>query len=992
VHHQQLAVHRAIVVVDVERFGDPGRTNLNQLAVRDGLYKALIQAFGESGIEWGRCESEDRGDGALILVTPEVPKACLVTGLPGRLATAISCHNAVCAGPEQIRLRVALHAGEVYRDAHGVAGSAVNHAFRLVEAPALRSVLAASPGVLAVIVSDWMFSEVIRHDPAAEPGSYRKVQVAVKETAAAGWIRIPDLKMIYGDASQAAETLQLPRADRVESDAVARGRPEPATPRTGSVAAATRTLPRDIASFTGREPELAELIAVEAEAAISGEVAGICEIGGMAGIGKTALAVHAAHQIATRFPDGQIFLPLHGHAPGRQPVDPADALASLLQAAGIPAQQIPAGLEPRAWLWRDHIAGKRLLLVLDDAAGHEQVRHLLPSAAGTLVLITARSHLTALEDSKMIRLDPLPPDDAAALLVRLAGRPDLAPGEDTVRQITELCGYLPLAVGMLARQLQHHPAWTAADLVADLTTASDQRLALMRAENQSVAAAFDLSYQRLTPDGQRLFRRIGLQPGPDIDVYAAAALDDSDPATAHRNLADLYDHYLLTEPAHRRYRMHDLIAEHCRDLAAKDTAADREAALDRLLDYYLDTASTASRLIRWHTASTASRLIPWRTSIAGPASPGRPPACTRELGTEGQAITWLRDERPNLRACIDYTASHTRLSHAIGITTAISDFMHAQGHWSEALSLGQKALDAARTAGDRHGQAWVLNRLGIAQELTGNYQAAADSQEQAWQLFREVGDQHGQAWALNQLGLVQWLTGDYPAAASSQEQARRLFVGIGDLQGQASVLNQLGVVQRLTGDYPAAAASQEQAVQLFKEVGDRRGQAWALNEIGMIQQLTGDHPAATASQNEALRLFREIGDQQGQAWALLQLSVVQRLTGDRQAADSRNAALGLFHVLGDRRGQAWALHEVGTVQQLTGEYPAAADKLTRAWQSFREIGDRQGQARALLQLGVVQQLAGDKQAAASLTQALKLFRALGDRHGATDAATSLGGF
>ena len=190
------------MVVDVERFGDPARTNLNQLAVRDGLYKALIQAFGRSGIEWGSCVSEDRGDGALILVPPEVPKAYLVTSLPGMLAAAVSRHNAGCAGPEPMRLRVALHAGEVYRDAHGVAGSAVNHAFRLAEAPALRSALAASPGVLAVIVSDWLFSEVVRHDPAAEPGSYRKVQVAVKETAAVGWVRVSDPGMIHGDAGQ----------------------------------------------------------------------------------------------------------------------------------------------------------------------------------------------------------------------------------------------------------------------------------------------------------------------------------------------------------------------------------------------------------------------------------------------------------------------------------------------------------------------------------------------------------------------------------------------------------------------------------------------------------------------------------------------------------------------------------------------------------------------------------------------------------------------
>lgn len=189
---QPLAVHRAIMVVDVERFGDPARTNLNQLAIREALYTALTEAFAASGIGWDSCVSEDRGDGALILVSPEVPKTCLVTSLPGLLAAAVTGHNRGSSVPERMRLRVALHAGEVYRDAHGVAGTAVNHAFRLAEAPALRSALAASPGVLALIVSDWFFTEVVRHDPAAVPGSYRRVEVFVKETAAIGWIRAPD--------------------------------------------------------------------------------------------------------------------------------------------------------------------------------------------------------------------------------------------------------------------------------------------------------------------------------------------------------------------------------------------------------------------------------------------------------------------------------------------------------------------------------------------------------------------------------------------------------------------------------------------------------------------------------------------------------------------------------------------------------------------------------------------------------------------------------
>ena len=415
-----------------------------------------------------------------------------------------------------------------------------------------------------------------------------------------------------------ADALHLIGPARVRFEAVARGR-DPGDAGPGAAGAATRTLPRDIASFTGRQQELEQL----AEAAAgAGGVVGIHAIGGMAGVGKTAFAVHAAHRLADRFPGGQIFLPLHGHTPGQQPVDPADALASLLLTAGVPAAQIPPGLEARMALWRDRLAGQQLLLVLDDAAGSEQVRPLLPGAGGSLVLVTSRRHLSALEDATAVSLDTLPPGEAAALLVRLAGRAGLRPDDPAVGELTRLCGFLPLAIGMVARQLHHHPAWTAAGRAAELAAAVD-RLELMATENLSVAAAFNLSYADLTEDQQRLFRRLGLHPGADIDAYAAAALDGTDLGAARRGLEALYDQYLIAEPAQGRYRLHDLIREHARALAGRlDPDGDRDEATTRLLDYYQHTAAHAGALIA-RQARPSSR--PRRRRDPGRGSrPGRP--------------------------------------------------------------------------------------------------------------------------------------------------------------------------------------------------------------------------------------------------------------------------------------------------------------------------------------------------------------------------------
>jgi DNA-binding SARP family transcriptional activator/tetratricopeptide (TPR) repeat protein len=704
-------------------------------------------------------------------------------------------------------------------------------------------------------------------------------------------------------------------------------------------AAATRALPRDSAVFTGRGRELAQLLDGIDDHAADGVVVGIHAIDGMAGIGKTTFAVHAAHQLAPGFPDGQFFLPLHAHTPGQRPVEPADALASLLLTAGLAAQQIPPGVEARAARWRDCVASRKILLVLDDAAGHEQVRPLLPGTAGSVVLITSRRRLTALEDAAVISLDTLPPGEAAELLTRLTGRAGIGATDPAVDELTRLCGYLPLAIGMLASQLRHHPAWTVAGMAAELAAARD-RLTVMHAENLSVAAAFGLSYTDLTEDLQRLFRRAGLVPGPGLDAYAVAALDDTSLATARRGLDELYDQHLLAEPAPGRYQLHDLLREHARALAAADDPTESDAAVGRLLDYYLHTALAVGR----HFGS-------WVSADRRPP-PGRPPAHAPDVSTLSSAGAWLEAERPNLHAAADYAARQARPLYAIAIPAAIGGFLAARGHWDQFAALHQTALAAARQAGDQLGEAYTLAELGLSRREAGDYPAAAASLAQAVALYEEAGDLPGQGYVLTQLGYVQVLTGDYPAAAASLHRALALARSAGDRFVESEALYNLGTLQQLTGDYPAAAASHQQALALARDLGSLLGQAWALNGLGLVQQETGDYPAAAASQQQALAMFCDLGDLYGQACALNDLGVVQQETGDYPAAAaSHQQALALFTDLGSLPSQAEALNGLGLVQQQTGDYPAAAASHQQALALFADLGNLLGQAEALNLLG-----------------------------------------
>jgi tetratricopeptide (TPR) repeat protein len=777
--------------------------------------------------------------------------------------------------------------------------------------------------------------------------------------------------------------------------AIARGRPVPNGLPDATGTSPPQTLLRDVGSFTGRAWELTELTAAVADATAPHVT--VRAISGMAGIGKTALAVRAAHRLAPQYPDGQIFLGLQAHAPRQLPMPAAEALTILLQTAGVDARQIPAGLEARARLWRHWLAGKRMLLLLDDAAGSEQIRPLLPGTPGNLVLVTSRQELTALEDAHPVRLDVLSGEEAARLLVRLAARPDVSAADPAVSQIAALCGNLPLALGILGRRLRRSPAWNPADLAADLTRTRD-RLAQLNAESVSVAAAFDLSYQDLSDAQQRMFRWLGLHLGSDIDAWAAAALAGVGPDDAQGMLQALCHQNLINEPVRGRYRFHDLIREHARALAeAQDPDAEREAAAARLLDYYQHAADRAEALLARQTrprptaeadatppTATPPTATP-PTAIPPAATPATatPPAETQPAETPGlpdreHALSWARTERANLFACLDHAVGTGQAVRVVALTASVAALLRHDGPWAEAIGNHTTAAESARRLGDRLGQANALNELGVVLRLTGDYRRAAETQRDALRIYTQLGNRLGQANALSHLGYLHSLTDDYPRAAADLRKALALYTALGDRVGQPDALNHLGTVLRLTGDFEGAAQTLEQALRLCRELGYRQGESSTLIYLGAVRLRTGDHRGAAESLEAALEICLELGHRLGQANALSYLGSVWQQTGDFQAADkTHEEALGIYRELGNRLGQANALNELGMVSRETGDLQAAADAQDEALGIYRDLGDQMGQANALNELGMLSRLRGDLGSAEEFhAQALDLARGI----------------
>jgi DNA-binding SARP family transcriptional activator len=461
----------------------------------------------------------------------------------------------------------------------------------------------------------------------------------------------------------------------------------------GPVDGQPRRLPADTGVFTGREAELARLLEVgEAAGAAAGPGAVVVmAIDGMAGVGKTALAVHAAHRLAGRFSDGQLFIDLHGYTQGYPPRTADQALEAFLRAMGVSPQQIPGDTEERAALYRERLAGTRTLIVLDNAADEAQVRPLIPGEAGCLVLVTSRRKLKALDDAQVVAVDVLPEADAVALLRMVAG-PRRAVDEQGAAEVVGLCGRLPLAVRIAGALLRNRPAWTLAHLAGKLREAHG-RLDAFSDGDRDLAAVFGLSDQNLRDDLRRLFRYLGLVPGPETDAYAAAALAGTCPVVVDRLLQELVDHNLLLEPAAGRYEMHDLIRASARALAAADPAEERDAALGRLLGYYQHTALRADARIA-------------RYAQPGPAGPA--PGHAPDLPDADAALARLRAERINLAACLRYAVDGGLDARIVALSAGLANLLRIDGPWPKATAAQVTAAAAAERLGDQAGQARAL--------------------------------------------------------------------------------------------------------------------------------------------------------------------------------------------------------------------------------------------------------------------------------------------
>jgi len=750
--------------------------------------------------------------------------------------------------------------------------------------------------------------------------------------------------------------------------ALAHAQPERTAASPGRVP--PRQLPAGVGHFTGRRDELSALDRLLEETAGGGGAVIITAIGGTAGVGKTTLAVHWAHLAADRFADGQLYVNLRGYDPG-QPMTATDALAGFLRALGVPGSDIPPEEDERAARFRSILAGRRMLVVLDNARSEPQVRPLLPGSPGCMVVVTSRDALPGLvarDGSRRLELDVLPLPEAVSLLQALIGA-RVADDPSAARTLAQQCSRLPLALRVAAELATARPGVSVAGLVDEL---ADQRRRLDRLDaggdhRTAVRAVFSWSYQSLGDDAADAFRLLSLHPGPDLDCYATAALMDSTADGAARVLDQLARAHLLQVTGAGRYGLHDLLRAFGRELAyARDSAEKQRAALARLFDNYLYGAATAVNVL--FPAERGSR-----PRIPAPATPVPP------LTSRATAQAWLETHRGNLADAIAWTAENGWPEHASRLAATLHPYFFTTSNFAEAVTLHGHALRAARSAGDQAAETAALIELGRSELPLGRHQEAADHFSEALSLCAQTGDQVHKAKLLHNLAHLSLFQGRFREAAGQYEQALGVFRESGDQTGEAQALGNLGLIGMLEGRYAQAAGHVQQALGLFRDTGDRTGEAAALMTLGEIDAHEGRGRNAARHLRLAMDLFRETGNLAREANVLLALGDLGHREGQYQdAAGHYERSLQMFRELSVEAAQAKALNGLGRVLLAAGRPAEARARHAAALTLASQAGDDHERARAHDGLGSSYETIGDAASASRQWQeALGLYTELG---------------
>lgn len=651
-------------------------------------------------------------------------------------------------------------------------------------------------------------------------------------------------------------------------------------------------LPADIADFTGRAGqvgELCRLLSGDVQAPGSPGAVPMVLVVGSGGLGKTTLAVHAAHLLAGRFGDGQLYANLRG---ATEPVDPGEVLARFLRDLGLHGGQVPVEPEERAAQYRTRLAGKRVLIMLDDARDAAQVRPLLPGSASCAVLVTARRGMPELVGSRLLDLDVLPPGEARALFGRVAGEERASAEPAATGEVLAACAGLPLAIRIAGARLAARGGWNVHTLAGRL---SDERRRLdeLRAGNLAVRASFEVSFASLASAGPggvdpaRAFRLLGVWTGPSIALPAASALvGQPEPAVADA-LEVLVDAHLLDSPEPDRYRFHDLLRVYAADRAlAQETGRDRGDAITRLLAWYLHTTEAAARVI-----SPQHRRVP----LDPPSGPVRP----LEFSSLDDSLAWCERERAGLMAATRLAAESGLHEAAWKLAAAAMSFFYRRSHWVDWVTVHQVGLASARETGDAQAEAWMLNNLGMAYGVQ-RMPESVTCFEQAMALYRELGDTEGEARAATNVANAHFELRRFSESLAAAQRSLVIQRSAGQRYGEGIALGILGGAYRELGRFGEAIERLHEALAIFRELDDQDSEADSLCDLGDTYLGLDQVGDAFRCYQQSLAIRRDIADRHGQATTLRRLAGASLRTGDsRQAVELLSEALRLCEELGD---------------------------------------------------------------------------------------------